>query len=105
MALALVSNYDPEVNLWQVTKGFLELDAAGNPFNRNEVWKAVAGYACKVARLVKTDKRYPLVDDPEKPEGEPSSDEEEEEDAEKTVSEEAALSEEDADVTCASPTN
>jgi hypothetical protein len=65
--------------------------------------KTVAGYACKVARLVKTDKRYPLVDDPEKPEGEPSSDKEEEEDVEKTISKEAALLEEDADVTSASP--
>jgi hypothetical protein len=103
MALSLVANHDTEVNLWQVTKGFPELDAAGHPFNRNEVWKAVASYACKVACLVKTDKKYPLVDDPEKPEGEPSSDEGEEEDADKTVSEGAALSEEDADVTSASP--
>jgi hypothetical protein len=37
MALALVASHDLEVNLWQLTKGFPKLDAAGNLFNRNEV--------------------------------------------------------------------
>jgi hypothetical protein len=104
MALALVASHNPEVNMWRTTKGFPEFDAAGNAFNYQEPWKEVAGYACKVARLVKTDRKYPLVADPEKPDSEPSSDKDECEDTEKTISGEAALHGDDtADATSAPP--
>jgi hypothetical protein len=42
--------------------------------DRNEAWKAVTGYACKVAHLVETDNKYKEVDDPKKSEGDPFDD-------------------------------
>jgi hypothetical protein len=92
MALALVASHCHEVSMWQVTKGFPEFDVEGNPFDRNDVWKAVVSYACKVSCLVKRNKKYLLVDDLEKPKDEPSSDEEVE-DAKRTISEQADPSE------------
>jgi major membrane immunogen (membrane-anchored lipoprotein) len=71
--LALLACHQPDANLWRITKGFPETDYKGNLVNIDEVWRSIARYAMKVARLVDCEKRYKEAKEPTKPDDEPSS--------------------------------
>jgi hypothetical protein len=71
--LALLAEHQPNANLWRITCAFPEIGINDNPVDQKEVWKAVGGYANRVAGLVDLSREYKAQALLPKLEGEPSS--------------------------------